>query len=71
MHPLNYLLSTQIISLLVHGNVFKVLVHEVRIGHISENNSVGTFSTEHCETAVRFVDSSTSVLFHGLVIDIA
>ena len=40
LHPLNYLLSTRIISLLVHGNVFKVLVHEVRIGHISENNSV-------------------------------
>ena len=24
-----------------HGNVFKVLVHEIRIGQISKNNSVG------------------------------
>ena len=41
MHPLYYLLSTRILSLLGHGNVFKVLVHEVLIGQISENNSVG------------------------------
>ena len=42
MHPLYYLLSTRILSLLGHGNVFKVLVHEVLIGQISENNSVVT-----------------------------
>ena len=54
MHPLYYLLSTRILSLLGDGNVFKVLVHEVLIGQISENNSVGAFSLvivkTNCET---------------------
>ena len=44
MHPLYYLLSTRILSLLGHGNVFKVLVHEVLVGQISENNSVLPFT---------------------------